>query len=163
MWPCIATSLKSTPYSCLRCAASGRRGIQELKVGISEFGQKRRPGRGRVDRIAWMVRARVGSPTRADLGTGKRLFLWPHEYRVFAAFPKQNAAVLLKVANKVVTLHAAGSSIFSRMTSCPWIVSSARVRLASRTSSTAFARFARASSSVAPCVLAPGSSSTKPA
>jgi competence protein ComEC len=40
--------------------------------------------------------------------------------------------------------------------------SSARARFASRTSWTASIRFARASSSVAPCVLAPGSSSTKP-
>lgn len=42
-----------------------------------------------------------------------------HEDRVLATFPKQNAAVLPKVTKKIVAFHAAGSSIFSRMTSFP--------------------------------------------
>jgi len=42
-----------------------------------------------------------------------------YEDRMLATFSKQNAAVLLKVTKKVVALHAAGSSIFSRITSFP--------------------------------------------
>ncbi len=42
-----------------------------------------------------------------------------YEDRVLATFSKQNAAVLLKVTKKVVAFHAAGSRIFSRITSFP--------------------------------------------
>jgi hypothetical protein len=48
------------------------------------------------------------------------------------------------------------------MTSVPPIASSARAGFASRTSCAASFRFARTSFRVAPCVLAPGSSSMKP-
>jgi hypothetical protein len=79
--------------------------------------------------------------------------------RVPPALSEQLTAMLLEMANQVDSLHAVNLR-GSRMTSSPARSSSARARFASRVSSTASRRFSRASSSVAPWVLAPGNSST---
>src|SRR5439155_11159157 len=72
-----------------------------------------------------------------------------------------NIAVLPdRPPNEVAALQA-GRRSGSRMTSLPPSDSSASVRLVSRTKRTASTRLERASSSVSPWVLAPGSSSTK--
>src|ERR1700728_4456518 len=64
------------------------------------------------------------------------------------------------VPDQIGAFHAAGRIRVSRTTSAPSSDSSDNARFASRTIATASFRFARASSGVSPCVLAPGSSST---
>jgi len=83
-------------------------------------------------------------------------------HRMVGSFAQELAAVRFEVTNEVAPLQAAGIRSGSRMTSLPPRLSSARRRFASRTRWTASVRFERASFSVAPCVLAPGSSSTNP-
>ena len=80
--------------------------------------------------------------------------------RVPATLTQKNASVPLAMSNEVVPLHYAKKTNGSRMTSCPLMDSSDNARFASKTNSTASARLARASSIVAACVFAPGSSST---
>jgi hypothetical protein len=83
------------------------------------------------------------------------------EDRMASTLPKQTTTALLQVADQRAPFHALTLSV-SRMTGPLPVDCWANSRLASRTIATASWRFARASSSVAPCVLAPGSSSTKP-
>ncbi len=80
--------------------------------------------------------------------------------RVISTFAKELAAVRFEVLDQIAPFQAE-TLIGSRMTSASWISSSASSRLAASTMLIASARFARASSNVAPCVFAPGSSSAK--
>lgn len=97
----------------------------------------------------------------AVAGKGRRLVcVRIHVDGVIGAFTKQAAAVSLEVTNKIDALHAV-SRRGSRITPSPAESWRASVRLASSTRATASSRLARASSRVAPWVLAPGSSSTK--
>src|SRR5436190_13050302 len=82
---------------------------------------------------------------------------------VIGAFSQEFTTVLLKVAEQFTTLHAVVSASGSRTTSAPRNDSSANSRFACKTIATASFKFARASSSVAPCVFAPGNSSTNAA
>src|SRR6266851_4279828 len=77
--------------------------------------------------------------------------------RVAAPFAQELASVLLQVPKEIPTLHAM-TLIGSRISSLAAPLSRANIRFASTTRATASRRFARASSSVAPCVLAPGTS-----
>lgn len=81
---------------------------------------------------------------------------------VASAFARLPASMGMQVPYEVATLHAAVMASDSRMTAGPLIDSSARARFVSTISRTASRRFSRASSSVAPWVFAPGSSSLKP-
>jgi hypothetical protein len=83
-------------------------------------------------------------------------------YGVAPSLAQQRTAMEFKMANEVEPLHSLATTSGSRITSRPWIDSSDRARFASITSSSASARLSRASSSVTPWVLAPGTSSTKP-
>src|SRR6267378_4734660 len=62
-----------------------------------------------------------------------------HVKSVLTALSKELTTMLFQVPNKVIALHAARSGKFSRMTLLPFMSSSANIRLASRTSSTASA------------------------
>src|SRR5579862_6434943 len=77
------------------------------------------------------------------------------EHGMFAAFPQQNASILLKMPDELEPFHAAGSSSVSRITSLPSIDSSERTRLASSTSATASTRLSRASFKLAAWVYWP--------
>lgn len=79
--------------------------------------------------------------------------------RMVRAFSQDAAAVGLEVTDEIHPFHAVRRN-GSRMTSMPAASSRAAARFASRTSATASSRFVRVSSSVAPWVFAPGSSST---
>src|SRR5262245_13993159 len=93
---------------------------------------------------------------------GGSLALGPiHVHRMVAAFPQQLTTVHFEMLDEVAPLQAAVIFRGSRMTDLLPRVSSARARLASRTSRTASSRLDLASSSVGAWVLAPGSSSTK--
>jgi hypothetical protein len=67
---------------------------------------------------------------------------------MFASLAKENTPAFLQMANQVAAFYSAARTSGSRMTSFPSMDSSARARFASRTSSTASARLARASASV---------------
>ena len=71
-----------------------------------------------------------------------------HQNGVSPAFSEERTTVLLQVADEVSAFHSAAMISGSRMTSLSVIDSSASVRLASRTSSTASERLSRASSRV---------------
>src|ERR1035438_540969 len=94
---------------------------------------------------------------------GHLLFRTVHVNGVVAALAQELTAVTLQVPDKLQPFHAVPRSSGSRMTSWPRKSSSASSRLAWSTMVTASAKLARASSSVAPWVLAPGNSSTKAA
>jgi hypothetical protein len=79
---------------------------------------------------------------------------------MIAAFAVKLAAMPLQMADKIGTFQAAGRIRVSRMTSAPSSDCSDISRFASKTILTASSKFVRASSRVAPYVLAPGSSST---
>src|SRR2546425_7304546 len=80
--------------------------------------------------------------------------------RVVCSLTKKLAAILFQVPDDIATLHWETMTNGSRITLRPLSASSASTRFASRTISTASCRFDRASSIVAPCVFAPGNSST---
>src|SRR5436309_1457269 len=86
-----------------------------------------------------------------------------HVDGMVAALAQKLAAMTFQMPDEVPPLHAAPSNNGSRITSCPRNSSSANSRLASNTITTASAKLARASSKVAPWVLAPGNSSTNAA
>jgi hypothetical protein len=78
--------------------------------------------------------------------------------RKVPSIPENLRSVASQMFDKLAKLYAATIVTGSRLTVCPVISSWARTRLASRTSSRASCRLARASSIVAPWVFAPGSS-----
>jgi len=80
-----------------------------------------------------------------------------HVDRMSRALAEQLASLGFEVPDEIPPLHRAAIFRGSRITSPSPASSLASARLASSTSSAASRRFSRASSRVAPCVLAPGS------
>lgn len=73
-----------------------------------------------------------------------------HVDRMPTTFAKQCTTVRFKMANQINPLHSTATTKGSRITSWPLMDSSASTRFASRTISSASARFSRVSLSVSP-------------
>lgn len=82
--------------------------------------------------------------------------------RVAGTFPEEAAPASFQMPDRLASFHAARISRASRITSLSRTKRRASSRLASMTNLTASFKFRRASGSVRPWVLAPGSSSTNP-
>lgn len=83
-------------------------------------------------------------------------------HRVTPTFAQESTTVTFEMSNEISALHAAQITSGSRITSCPTRDRSESIRFASSTNRMASRRFSRVSSSVSPCVFAPGNSSTNP-
>lgn len=83
-------------------------------------------------------------------------------YGVTTAFTKERTPMPFKIVKNLTAFHSTSTAIFSRMVFLPLNSFLTSSRLDCKMSPTASRRFSRASRSVFPCVLAPGSSSTYP-
>jgi hypothetical protein len=114
-----------------------------------------------IEVFAYLLRQKViDFGMSGDRGYLKLVFV--DKDAVIGAFPKQRTTASFKVLEEFFPLHQREISSFSRTTVFPAMDRWVRIRFASRIRRIAFFRFFRVSLRVAPWVLAPGSSSTKP-
>src|SRR5580704_19225799 len=125
---------------------------------------------GRADGLVWSLSSGLIGSVAAESGDRCRSFgpgnrslhdavePWKISalfvYGVIAALPVEIIAMLFQMPDEFDAFHATGSISISRMTSEPFSDCSESSPFALRTIVTASSRFARASSSVSPCVFA---------